>query len=106
MANMHDFDNPRVGGEPPRRKYVVYRDDKGEWHVQHYARWLWLWSCGDIPDGHVIHHKDKDKCHDVLDNLECVSLQEHGKRHRGEQHGNRGFRASCQAKESPLAVVG
>ena len=36
---------------------------------------------GPIPEGHEIHHRDGDPSNNVLDNLECITHQEHMARH-------------------------
>lgn len=46
-----------------------------------YHRKLWEKLYGKIPDGYHIHHKDGNPLNNNIENLECVSPQEHGKRH-------------------------
>ena len=47
------------------------------------ARRVWAEAHGPIPEGHVIHHRDKDVFNNDLENLECmeatVHLSMHGK---------------------------
>lgn len=45
------------------------------------ARRVWTAFHGPIPKGHQIHHKDLDETNFALDNLECLSIVEHRKRH-------------------------
>jgi hypothetical protein len=43
--------------------------------------WVWVKANGPVPKGHVIHHKDHDRTHDVLDNLELKTKSEHSTHH-------------------------
>lgn len=45
-------------------------------------RWVWEQAYGSIPHGHVIHHRDGNRFNDSLDNLECLSKEDHDKLHR------------------------
>jgi hypothetical protein len=44
---------------------------------------VWKAAHGEIPDGYEIHHKDDDSLNNALDNLDCIPLAEHRKRHSG-----------------------
>lgn len=48
-------------------------------------RWVWESINGPIPVGMEIHHKDKDKSHNEIENLEIVSRSDHQKIHAKEQ---------------------
>jgi len=48
-------------------------------------RWVWENINGLIPIGMEIHHKDKDKSNNEIDNLEMVSRAEHQTIHAKEQ---------------------
>lgn len=41
----------------------------------------WANEHGEIPDGHIIHHKDGDTLNNDLANLECITVSEHAERH-------------------------
>lgn len=49
--------------------------------VQALHREIWRDHHGEIPDGHVIHHKDGDTDNNDVENLECLTPQEHAARH-------------------------
>ena len=40
-------------------------------------RYIWRYYNGEIPDGYHIHHKDKDKTNNEIDNLECIPAFNH-----------------------------
>ena len=40
-------------------------------------RWLWVQAYGPIPEGYVIHHRDRNGLNNDLGNLECVSRKKH-----------------------------
>jgi len=44
-------------------------------------RLIWKLNNGDIPKGCFIHHKNFDKLNNRIDNLECISRIEHGRKH-------------------------
>lgn len=48
-------------------------------------RWVWENIYGTIPDGMEIHHKDKDKSNNEIENLEIVSRSEHQAIHAQEE---------------------
>src|SRR4249920_1704457 len=51
---------------------------------------VWRLHRGEVPPGHHIHHKDDDRSNNDLENLECLTVQEHlGERH-GKQFGEHG----------------
>ena len=53
---------------------------KGKITTLHRA--IWELAHGPIPEGYFIHHIDKDKTNNSIENLECVSRKEHGVKHR------------------------
>lgn len=63
------------------REYYRPSGDYIEDGVQALHREVWKHHNGDIPDGHLIHHKDGDTGNNDISNLECVSPQEHVERH-------------------------
>jgi hypothetical protein len=48
-------------------------------------RLIWQHYKGEIPKGHVIHHKDGNKLNNSIENLECMTQAEHSKLHRLEE---------------------
>jgi len=69
-----------------RFKYWDYARIKyqGKWRPYH--NYLWEQANGPIPKGSVIHHKDGDKAHNALENLECLTRGEHCKLHTKGRH--------------------
>lgn len=55
--------------------------------LQH--REVWMEAHGAIPFGHQIHHKNRVRTDNRLENLECLSQREHGAAHGKE------FKARC-----------
>ena len=51
-------------------------------------RGCWGAHFGPIPPGYNIHHRDEDRRHNAIENLECLTKSEHGKIH-GCQHGRK-----------------
>lgn len=52
---------------------------KGHREWLHHA--VWKNAYGPIPDGYDIHHRNHNKTDNSIDNLECLSPNEHAKRH-------------------------
>jgi len=51
-------------------------------------RVIWEQEHGEIPKDHVIHHIDGNSLNNNIENLECVSIIEHGARHRAMHKGD------------------
>lgn len=72
-----------VGTEVVRDGYVwiKVRDDltpsRLNWISKH--QHLWEQTHGPVPDGHIVRFKDANRAHLVLQNLECVSREEHAR---------------------------
>lgn len=47
--------------------------------------YVWRYFNGEIPKGYHIHHKDEDKSHNDIENLECVIMPAHLSYH-GKEH--------------------
>ena len=47
-------------------------------------RWVAEKYIGPIPHGHVVHHIDRNKLNNNVDNLEIMSQEEHEKEHKWE----------------------
>lgn len=66
---------------PADRKYYRPSGTHIKDGVEALHREVWKDHNGEIPDGHHIHHKDGDPTNNDIENLECVSPQEHAERH-------------------------
>ena len=68
-------------------------------------RYVWEFYNGEIPKGYIVHHKDKDKTNNDLDNLECLPNREHstmhGKNKTPEQH-RRDVETLAKAREKAV----
>lgn len=49
-----------------------------------YAKFVWMQHRGNIPDGLLIHHIDKNSMNDELVNLQLATRAEHINLHRGD----------------------
>lgn len=49
-------------------------------------QYVWEYFNGRIPEGYQIHHKDKDRSNNCIENLECISKSEHLKLHGDERN--------------------
>ncbi len=58
-----------------RRQMQVYVD--GKRFCCSVSRVMWVAYHGGIPDGYHIHHIDKNRSNDSIENLECVNGSEH-----------------------------
>lgn len=52
-----------------------------EYYKKLLHRVIWEDNYGEIPKGYVVHHKDEDKLNNDIENLELMSLKEHGSMH-------------------------
>jgi hypothetical protein len=50
---------------------------------------VWEFHNGPIPPGYHVHHKDEDKSHNGIANLECKPGSEHSKHHAAERGWNK-----------------
>ena len=82
----------RNGGRScSKRSYRVFdgrrfyeREDNGYWWSKGYGsmhRYIWVYYHGPIPAGYVVHHKDKDRSNNTLENLALMRLSEHSRIH-------------------------
>lgn len=44
-------------------------------------RYIWKKFFGDIPEKHIIHHKDGNKINNAIENLELMEWGEHSRHH-------------------------
>lgn len=61
---------------------------QGHHGLQDQNRFVWSQACGHIPPGYDVHHKDEDKTHDSLSNLELVERSQHKSHHAAGDHNN------------------
>lgn len=52
---------------------------KDGWALEH--RKVWFDANGEIPEGHVIHHRNEDRSDNRLENLVCLTRGEHAAEH-------------------------
>lgn len=52
---------------------------RDKWKFVHLL--LWIEANGPVPEGHVITFKDGQRKNCVIENLECISVEEHARRH-------------------------
>lgn len=69
--------------ESPRRQLRLYfwRHDKWKEPPFSLHRQIWIDNYGEIPEGHVIHHKDENTLNNSIDNLECLAKGKHMSNH-------------------------
>ncbi len=57
---------------------------RGKYCYEHHL--IWWQHTGTLPKpGEIVHHKDEDKRHNVFDNFELLTNEEHGKLHGAEK---------------------
>jgi len=59
-------------------KLVVYRRRKIRVH-----KLVWIAAHGKIPKGYLVHHKNRNRLHNGLLNLQLVTIEEHHNLHNG-----------------------
>lgn len=61
----------------------TYNEDKvGHFAHNHFIhRDVWQYYHGDIPDEYQIHHVDENKANNAVENLQCLTKQEHRRLH-------------------------
>ncbi len=74
----YDSRHPRVTGF--RRHHATWKVG-GKIRYMMYARWMWRHHHGAIPNGHIIHHIDKNPMNDDIENLLCIPRSEHERYH-------------------------
>ncbi|GBR73957.1 endonuclease HNH [Candidatus Termititenax aidoneus] len=58
--------------------FVMVKNFGGEKNLH---RYVWVKNFGKIPQGFFVHHKDKNKDNNKIDNLELLSANEHAQKH-------------------------
>jgi hypothetical protein len=68
-------------GEPYRLDSGYYQSANRRGPKSRLHQVVWTFHNGQIPPGHVIHHKDGNRANNDISNLECITRSEHSKRH-------------------------
>lgn len=74
-----EFDGERYTLDESNGYYRKTRADRAKLH-----RDMWRHHHGPIPDGWDVHHRDHDKTHNVIENLQCLPKDEHTRLHHLE----------------------
>jgi hypothetical protein len=61
--------------------YMSSPNRNGENKGKYLHREVWKWYFGEIPKGYVVHHRDGDPLNNSIENLECLSAEEHRLKH-------------------------
>lgn len=64
-----------------KRARRYFRSNHPRQQREYLHRAVWRFYFGEIPKTHNIHHKDHNPLNNNPDNLECVSLKDHGMIH-------------------------
>lgn len=69
-----------------RRQLRVYFWRHDKWKTPPFAlhRQIWIDHHGEIPEGHIIHHKDGNPLNNEIGNLEAMPRGEHAKMHAAQ----------------------
>lgn len=79
------------------RYYLCGRYFKRKGRCLHAA--VWERHYGPVPAGCELHHRDRDRSNNAIDNLECLSRAEHGRIH-GPESGERGKASIAKAQSA------
>lgn len=82
------------------RSYYRPSGDYIEEGVEALHREVWKHHHGEIPDDHLIHHKDGDPTNNDIENLECITYAEHVDRHPGMGLSPSDIQAGIEAAKS------
>jgi hypothetical protein len=66
-------------------KTGYYLAAKGDRQRKRLHVYMWEKHHGKVPEGMQIHHKDHNKANNEVDNLECLTHQEHARKHAEER---------------------
>lgn len=69
-----------------RRQHRVYYYRHDKWNEPPFPlhRQIWIDHNGEIPKGHIIHHKDNNPLNNEIGNLEALSASQHSKLHSND----------------------
>jgi len=78
----------RITGIFPNQKgYLIARLSNGKITPLH--KYIWRYYNGSIPKGCQIHHDNLNRLDNRIDNLICVTIQEHLKIHKKRMNKNK-----------------
>jgi len=80
-----------------QRAWVKIADNGTSYDWKYRAVVVWESIYGPVPSGYVVHHKDRNKLNDAIENLELMSRAQHLLEHRHE-HEERRKHAAAKAK--------
>ena len=72
---------PDAERESDRTYFRAGINDQQRYGVRLLHRDVWTYYNGPIPEGYEIHHKDENPANNDISNLECLSMEEHHKKH-------------------------
>jgi hypothetical protein len=75
----------RKNRQGERRAFVKVAEPN-VWELR--ARLVWIKAHGPIPDGAHVHHINRDKTDDRIENLELLTPQEHNAEHVNDMHND------------------
>lgn len=69
------------------RMYYIAHGGMVKKGIRYLHQEVWKQEHGAIPSGHEIHHKDDNPLNNTLENLECITVEEHIKHHKSKRAG-------------------
>ena len=97
---LRDSPNKQPVGTVQIRKYTNRPDrawvkvaESNQWKLR--AVLIWEQAYGPVPQGHILHHKDRNPLNDMLDNLEALTRAEHLHEHKQEFEEKRRLNAQA-----------
>jgi hypothetical protein len=93
--------NKFIGNKHPKGYiYTTLTGDDGLQYAVKFHRFIWECINGEIPDGYDVHHIDKNKMNNSINNLELKEKGEHNHLHKsGINHPFYGMKHSSETKE-------
>ena len=85
--------------------YIAVRTGTRQYALEH--RLVWIAAHGPIPDGYIIHHKNRDRTDNRLENLEMLPQGLHRRGHKGDRWARAYDHCqSCGGNQRPHAAHG
>ena len=76
-------------GKEAKRRYIKTAEPN-KWELL--AKYTWQKHNGELPKGMLIHHKNRNKMDDKIENLQIMTRKEHLSEHRDEIYGKKGVK--------------